>query len=281
MRILGVIGLLLAVLSAASLRTQPAAAAGKFVVGYAAMNARLAPLWLAEEQVFFNKYGMESQAVFLRSATMLVTGLSSRDIHVGTGGGSAALAAASAGHDVKILGSFPFATPMTSWRGLQLNGLKICAARRSASPVSAAVLGWARCSGSNNSASIRSAIKSPCSPSAIKPSRVRPWKAAPWTRRRLTVSSAGDCARKASRSWENTATLKKPMINQSAMVSNALLRQRPEIAENFLKAMIESIAFSFAPKNKPIVVKTIMRRLKAEQNSAEEGYDDLLRAIEK
>ena len=74
--------------------------------------------------------------------------------------------------------------------------------------------------------------------------------------------------------------LKKPMINQSAMVSSALLQQRPEIAENFLKAMIESIAFSFDPKNKAIVIKTIMRRLKADQNSAEEG-EDLLRAIER
>jgi hypothetical protein len=65
------------------------------------------------------------------------------------------------------------------------------------------------------------------------------------------------------------------------MVSSTFLQQRPEIAENFLKAMIESIAFSFAPKNKPVVIKTIMRRLKADQNSAEEGYDDLLRAVEK
>jgi hypothetical protein len=71
------------------------------------------------------------------------------------------------------------------------------------------------------------------------------------------------------------------MINQSAMVSAALLQQKPEIAENFLKAMIESIAFTFAPKNKPVVVKTIMRRLKADQNSAEEGYEDLLRAVER
>jgi hypothetical protein len=70
------------------------------------------------------------------------------------------------------------------------------------------------------------------------------------------------------------------MINQSAMVSSTLLQQRPEIAENFLKAMIESIAFSFDPKNKAIVIKTIMRRLKADQNSAEEG-EDLLRAIER
>jgi predicted Zn-dependent protease len=45
--------------------------------------------------------------------------------------------------------------------------------------------------------------------------------------------------------------------------------------------MIESMAFSFAPKNKPVVVKTIMRRLKADQNSAEEGYEDLLRAVER
>jgi len=75
--------------------------------------------------------------------------------------------------------------------------------------------------------------------------------------------------------------LKKPMINQSAMVSSALLQQKPEVAENFLKAMIESFAFTFAPKNKPVVVKTIMRRLKADQNSGEEGYEDLLRALER
>ena len=75
--------------------------------------------------------------------------------------------------------------------------------------------------------------------------------------------------------------LKKPMINQSAMVSSTLMQKNPEIAENFLKAMIESIAFAFAPKNKAVVIKTIVRRLKTDQNSAEEGYDDLLRAVEK
>src|SRR5258707_8346257 len=83
-----------------------AAAAGKFVVGYAAMNTRLAPLWLAEEQGFFIKYGIESQAVFLPTATVLVTGLRPGGIQLCSGGGSAALAAASAGHDLNIIGSF-------------------------------------------------------------------------------------------------------------------------------------------------------------------------------
>jgi hypothetical protein len=45
--------------------------------------------------------------------------------------------------------------------------------------------------------------------------------------------------------------------------------------------MIESIAFTFAPKNRPAAVKTIIRRFKTDQSSAEEGYEDLLRGIEK
>ena len=61
--------LALAIFVAQSLTADRVDAAGKFVVGYAAMNTRLAPLWLAEEQGFFNRYGMESQGVFLRSAT--------------------------------------------------------------------------------------------------------------------------------------------------------------------------------------------------------------------
>lgn len=75
--------------------------------------------------------------------------------------------------------------------------------------------------------------------------------------------------------------LKQPMINQSVMVASALLQQRPDIAESYLKAMIESLAFSLAPKSRPVAVKTIMRRLKADQPSADEGYDDLLRGVEK
>ena len=104
--ILSRVVLALAVILAASSNNETVLASGKFVVGYAAMNARLAPLWLAEEQGYFAKYGMESQAVFLRSATLLVMGLSSGEIHVGSGGGSAALAAVGAGHDIKIIGSF-------------------------------------------------------------------------------------------------------------------------------------------------------------------------------
>ncbi|MGH7874140.1 MAG: ABC transporter substrate-binding protein [Candidatus Binatia bacterium] len=281
MRISKNVGLLVAVILAAISETQPAAAAGKFVVGYAAMNTRLAPLWLAEEQGFFNKYGLESQAVFLRSATVLVTGLSSGDIHVGSGGGSAALAAASAGHDVKVIGSFStrnsydFVARANIKRPEDLRGKKVGVTSIGGGSWMGAML-WLEQLGlepQRDQITMLAVGDQTVQSQALENGTVDATPLDGVFSRRLrqkgltVLGEYGD--------------LKKPMINQSAMVSGALLQQRPEIAENFLKAMIESIAFSFAPKNKPIVVKTIMRRLKADQNSAEEGYDDLLRAVEK
>ena len=49
--------------------------AAKYVVGYATYTARIVPLWLAQEQGFFAKYGIEVDPVFIRGAPTLVAGL--------------------------------------------------------------------------------------------------------------------------------------------------------------------------------------------------------------
>ena len=83
-----------------------AATPPKFIIGYAAMSARVVPLWLAEEQGIFAKYGVDSEPVFIRGAPILVAGLASGDIHVGSTGGSATLAAIAGGQDLKIMAAF-------------------------------------------------------------------------------------------------------------------------------------------------------------------------------
>jgi NitT/TauT family transport system substrate-binding protein len=276
-----VIGLVLAIILTAIVPIQPASAAGKLVVGYAAMNARLAPLWLAEEQGYFAKYGMESQAIFLRSATILVTGLSSGDIHVGTGGGSAALAAVSAGHDVKIVGSFStrnsydFVARPHIKRAEDLRGKRVGVTSIGGGSWMGAML-WLEQLGLDpqrdkitmqaigdqtvQSQAVENGVVDATPLDGVFSRRLR--------QKGLTILGEYD-------------DLRTPMINQSAMVSSVLLQQKPEIAENFLKAMIESIAFTFAPQNKPAVIKIIMQRLKTDQSSAQEGYEDLLRAIER
>jgi ABC-type nitrate/sulfonate/bicarbonate transport system substrate-binding protein len=82
------------------------AAPSKLIIGYAAMSARVVPLWIAEEQGILAKYGVDSEQVFIRGAPTLVAGLTSGDIHFGSTGGTATLAAIAAGHDLKMVAAF-------------------------------------------------------------------------------------------------------------------------------------------------------------------------------
>ena len=56
--------------------------------------------------------------------------------------------------------------------------------------------------------------------------------------------------------------LKQLYVSQALVVQQKFLQQRPDTVENLLKAEIEAIAFSLAPKNKSTIIKTFMRRLK-------------------
>jgi NitT/TauT family transport system substrate-binding protein len=84
-------------------RVKAAPALRKIIVAYAAMNARVAPLWVARERGFFMKYGFDGETLFIRGAPTLVAGLTSGDIDVGYTGGTAVIGAAAGGSDLKIL----------------------------------------------------------------------------------------------------------------------------------------------------------------------------------
>jgi ABC-type nitrate/sulfonate/bicarbonate transport system substrate-binding protein len=99
-----------------SWRLPAVAAAGappKVVVGYAAGTARLMPLWIAQEQGFFAKYGIDLEPVLIRGGTTLVTGLAAGDVHMGRTAGAAVLSAVAAGHDLKWSRPFPAAILIT------------------------------------------------------------------------------------------------------------------------------------------------------------------------
>ena len=49
--------------------------------------------------------------------------------------------------------------------------------------------------------------------------------------------------------------------------------------ERLNKAEIEALAF--APKNKSAVIKTLMKRLRTDAAGAEEGYQDLLKGVDR
>ena len=53
------------------------------VIAHAAMNFRVAPLWVAQDQGFFAKYGIDSEIVFMRGGPTLLSGMMSGDIQIG------------------------------------------------------------------------------------------------------------------------------------------------------------------------------------------------------
>jgi ABC-type nitrate/sulfonate/bicarbonate transport system substrate-binding protein len=78
----------------------------RLVIGYSAMQAPVAPLWVAQEQGFFNKYGIEPQLVFVRTTSVHIAGLISGHIDLSYGGGSGILPVAGSGMDLRFIASF-------------------------------------------------------------------------------------------------------------------------------------------------------------------------------
>ena len=98
---------LLLILSSLLVSHEPvraAAAAGKkLIIAYAAMNARVCPLWAPRERGFFNKYGFDAEILFVRGAPTLVAAMASNEIEVGYTGGTAVIGAVASGSDLKVL----------------------------------------------------------------------------------------------------------------------------------------------------------------------------------
>ena len=84
-----------------------AAGAGRtIVIAHAAMNARVAPLWVARDRGFFSKYGVNADTIFVRGAPTLVAAMQSNEIDVGYTGGTAVVGAVANGADLKVLSAF-------------------------------------------------------------------------------------------------------------------------------------------------------------------------------
>src|SRR6185437_7727947 len=73
----------LCVILASGTVAEAASARPHVVIAHAAMNFRVAPLWVAQDQGFFTKYGIDSEIVFMRGGPTLLSGMMSGDIQIG------------------------------------------------------------------------------------------------------------------------------------------------------------------------------------------------------
>jgi len=258
-----------------------ASAPAKYVVGYATYTARIVPLWLAQEQGFFTKYGIEVDPVFIRGAPTLVAGMAAGSIHIGRTGGSAILAAVSAGHDFKIVSTFnsrntydlvvrpnikraedlrgkTFAVTSiggTSWMGILL-WLEHLGLDQQRDNIRMQVIG-------DQAVQVQCVENGLCDAAAVDGVFTRQLK-----QKGMTILG-------------EYTDLKALFVGQAMAVPATLLQQHPDVAESYLKGEIEALAFSLAPKNKPVVLKTLARWLKVDSAGSEDAYQDLVRGVDR
>jgi NitT/TauT family transport system substrate-binding protein len=260
---------------------QAAAAGKKVVIAYAAMNARVAPLWVARERGFFAKYGVSADTIFVRGAPTLVAAMAANEIDVGYTGGTAVVGAVANGADLKVLSAFTnrvtydlmvkpgIKTPEdlrgkrfgiqsiggTVWMGaiLALEHLNLDAERDKINILAVGdqnVLAQALESGTIDA----------------------------------TVLDGVQSRRLAALGFSTLADLNKfnlPILSSGFVMREPNIQKDPQLAENLLKAVIEGAAFSLSLQQKPSTLKILQKYLKVSEKDAEEGYRDLVLGTDK
>jgi ABC-type nitrate/sulfonate/bicarbonate transport system substrate-binding protein len=240
-----------------------AVAKPRVVIAHAAMNFRVAPLWVAQDQGFFSKYGIDSEVIYMRGGPTLLSGMLSGDIQVGWTA-SGIIAPVAEGADFLIvrpgikrpedLRGKRFGVQSIGgggWMGVML-GLESLGLKPKRDDIRMLVIGDNTVRGQALEGGIIDA-----------------------------TSLDGVFSRKAKAkgfiSLADFSDANIPVMNHLMAVKKSYLQRQPEIVENVLRALVEGLAFTWSPKSKSAVLKSVMRRLRITDTAlAEEGYQELL-----
>ena len=259
-----------------------ASAQTKITIGYAAVSPRTTPLYLAQEQGLFAKYGLDPKIVLVRAAATLVATLVSGEMDVGYTGGTSVLGAAGQGSYLKILSSISSTLTHTLVahpsikRAEELRGKRFGIQNPGGTTWINTVLAleFVGLEPKRDNINLLPIGDSVLVGQALEAGRVD-----------AAVLDGALVRRLRSKGFAIIAELqpaKIPMLSQAIVVSPEFLQKRGEIAEKLLMTLVESLAYSAAPSNKAVVIKTMMRRFQINDPAvAEEGYQDYLIGVER
>ncbi len=275
---IGAVGLALALLLGAG----AAPAAAKIAISFAGINPRQAPLWIAAEQNFFARHGVDADIVYIRTGPIQVAAVSTGATQAAYAGAASTLGAVGNGTELRAIASFTnkltytlIARPEIK-KPEDLRGKRLGVQAIGGSVWMGAVLGleYLGLDPRRDNINILSIGDQTVAAQAIEAGTIDATPLDGVFSRRLKQKGFSVIA--------ELAESKIPYVSNIIIGGRARFQQQqPELAENMLKALIESLAFILAPANKPVVVGTLMRRLKiADSAVAEQGYRDLLQIIE-
>ena len=258
-----------------------AASPTKIAVGFAAMNARVTPLWAAKDEGFFAKNDIDGEPIFVRGAPTLNAAMLSGDLQAGYTGGTAVMGAAVGGADFKILAILTnkVTYDLVGRRGIknveELRGKQIGVTSIGGTNWMGTILGLERLGLDVNRDKINFIVAGDDS--------VRTQGIVAGTMDATAVDSVYSkiLREKGLPVLAEFSALKIPITSASFVVPNALIQKNPRLVEGLLKAIVEGIIWGTAPMNKSKVTNLISKRLRLTPQEAEEGYKDMLLGLER
>lgn len=254
-----------------------AAAVPKIIISFAGVNPRQTPLWIAQEQRLFTKHGVDADVVFIRTGPIQVAAVSSGATQLAYSGPASVLGAAAGGTDLRLIASFTnkltytmIARPEIK-RAEDLRGKRFGVQAIGGSVWMGAVLGLEHLGMEQrrDNINIINVGDQTVLAQAMESGTID-----------VTVLDGVFSRRLKQKGYSVLVELSEttiPYVSNTIVGTRTFFEQQPELTENIMKGLIESLAFILAPQNKTVVVNTIMKRLKISDRAvAEQGYQDLV-----
>lgn len=257
-------------------RVQAAPAMRKIVVAFAAMNARVAPLWVAHDKGFFIKYGVDAETLFVRGAPTLVAAMTSGEIDMGYTGGTAVIGAAAGGSDLKLLAAltnrvtYDLVVKADIKKPADLRGKVFGVQSIGGTVWMGAILGLEHLGLNPEKDNIKIIVAGDQTvlAQAVATGTIDATVLDGVQSRRLHAMGLPILA--------SLANADLPIISTGIVARESYIKKDPEIVESVMKALIEGLAFSLSPAEKPETLRIVRKYLKVDAQSAEEGYKDML-----
>jgi len=271
---------LLLVVSALVTKADLFAAASEVIITHASMSTSSIPLWVAQRQNFFGKYGVKSKVVWVRGNPAQIATLASGDTQIAYGGATTALAAAVGGKELKMIASLSSRENLDLVARPGINSAKDLRGKRFGiqsigGGVWKTATVWLEHFGMDEKRdNIQMIVIGDVTilSQALETGLIDATVVPGFLSRRLAEKGfvvLGRC--------EQT---RLSSVGMTVLVENPYLQQNSETLQNVIKALIEGMVFITAAKHKAAVLDTISKQFKLTDPAAAEGaYQDVFTLV--
>ena len=261
-------------------KTDLLAAPGEVIITHASMSTSAIPLWVAQRQNFFGKYGVKSKVVWVRGNPAQIATLASGDTQIAYGGATTALAAAVGGKELQMVASLSSRENLDLVARPGINSPKDLRGKRFGiqsigGGVWKTATVWLEHFGMDEKRdNIQMIVIGDVTilSQALETGRIDATVVPGFLSRRLAEKGfvvLGRC--------EET---RLASVGMTVLVEKPYLQQNMDTLQDVLKALVEGMVFITGPKNKPAVLETITKQFKLSDPAAAEGaYQDVFTLV--